>query len=416
MTSRIELEKAIIGAIILDHDKLLEVSDEVTPEDFDTDARVILEAALRLYADGKPCDLVSLIEASGPEAKVFLLDCVSTPTAANAVYHAKALKAMSLKSRIRTLGATIAHRDIGDDIEKEIAGIEAELIGIAEKIVDSRKSDTDSILTRIAMRQKKITKAMDKGESLPWIKTEFWGEQIPGYYPGHFWCIVGYTSFGKSLLLSSMLVDAMRQGAKPLIFSLEDSQEEKMMGMRGVMSDLPKAYQLKGDIRGYEDVLRDTDIQLSHWGPIIYDNVYSVEEMRLKAKKHVLRDGINLVGVDYAQQANRGSGSLYERMSHVSGYLQEMFKDLGVTGIVLSQTDNATARGDSKVIGTKGGGDLAAAADIVLNLLRDKNRKNILDIEILKNRAFGPTGNRPCRFTDRWTAIEYDYNRGVTGK
>jgi replicative DNA helicase len=415
MTSRTELEKALIGAIILDHDKLLDITEIVTPEDFDSDARVVLEAALRLYADGKPCDLVSLGEAVGPEGQKFLLECTSVPTSANAIYHAKSLKGMSMKSRIRALGATIAHRDMGDDISQELAGIEGELLDIADKLSDERKPDADSVLNRILKRQKEIEVAKANGEELPWIQTDFWGSQIPGYYPGHFWCIVGYTSFGKSLLLSSMLVDAMRKGARPLIFSMEDSQEEKMMGLRGVMSDLPKSYQLKGEIDGHEDVLRDTDIQLSGWGPIIYDNVYSVEEMRLKAKKHVLRDGLNLVGVDYAQQANRGLGSLYERMSHVSGYLQEMFKDLGVTGIVLSQTDNATARGDSKVIGTKGGGDLAAAADIVLNLLRDKDRKQILDIEILKNRAFGPTGNRPCRFTDRWTAIEYDYNRGVTG-
>ncbi len=141
--------------------------------------------------------------------------------------------------------------------------------------------------------------------------------------------------------------------------------------------------------------------------PIIYDDIRTTDEIRLKTKKHKLQDDIQIVAVDYAQNL-RGSGSLYERMSDAAEKLFSMGRELGVTVIVLSQVNNESVKEESPVIGLKGAGELAAAADIVLWLKRNKGfgKERELDVEIRKNRPFGVTGMIPMQFSEKYTKID----------
>ena len=92
-------------------------------------------------------------------------------------------------------------------------------------------------------------------------------------------------------------------------------------------------------------------------------------------------------------------------MTRASIFIQDTFKELGVTGIVLSQIDNASARDGGAIIGAKGGGDLPASADIVIQMQRQEGDRFALDLILKKNRAFGKTGMKPCKFNPRFTAI-----------
>ena len=89
--------------------------------------------------------------------------------------------------------------------------------------------------------------------------------------------------------------------------------------------------------------------------------------------------------------------------------LQKMAKELQVTMIVLSQVNNAAMRDESGVIGLKGAGELAAAADIVLWLKRSKDHERHLDCQVKKNRPVGKTGIIPLQFSENWTKIERRY-------
>ena len=127
----------------------------------------------------------------------------------------------------------------------------------------------------------------------------------------------------------------------------------------------------------------------------------------MKAKKHKLQDDISLIAIDYVQNIH-GSGDLYQDMRAVSMDLDKLKKDLSVTVIALSQVTNESAKMNSEVIGLKGAGELAAAADIVLWLKRVKGegKERFLDCEIRKNRPFGVTGIIPLTFSKKWTRLD----------
>jgi replicative DNA helicase len=415
-----ELQKAIIGAVILQPDVLLSVTDEITPEDMDHRNGIILSHVLRLYADGIPIDLGSLSQSLQESKEIeqaggitYLVECTDIPTTANAVHHAQLVKKQSMRARIKSWGSTVAGREFTGEIQETLGTLEQEILEIADRVKPKKSPEIRDILSAIECRQAKIDHANRNGEDTGlWISTKFWGDSIPAYHSGHFWTITGYTSYGKSLLLSTMLVDVMKNNGKVLVFSLEDSREEKVMGLKGVLADVPKSWQIQGDIGRYRDVLLDADSRLLRWEPIIYDDVRTLDDMRLKVKKHAMRDGINVVAIDYIQQIKE-PGTLYERMSHAAIYLQEMFKELDVTGIVLSQIDNVSARDGGQLIGAKGGGDIPAASDIVIQIDRHKDDKKRVNLVVKKNRVFGKTGSRPCKFSERWTSIEYDFIAGT---
>jgi len=110
-----------------------------------------------------------------------------------------------------------------------------------------------------------------------------------------------------------------------------------MMKMIANLSDVPQKYLLTGDIRAdQKQAVSNAMVRIKNlYKPIIYDDVYSMDEIRLKAKKHKLQDNINIVALDYVQNL-RGKGSLFERMEEAAWQLYALGKELGVTVIALS--------------------------------------------------------------------------------
>jgi len=70
--------------------------------------------------------------------------------------------------------------------------------------------------------------------------------------------------------------------------------------------------------------------------------------------------------------------------------------------------NNESVKDPGQLIGLKGAGDLASAADIVLWLRRSKEygKARHLDVDIRKNRPFGITGKIELIFSEHYTKIE----------
>lgn len=408
-----ESQKYIIGCILTEPDTLLVVSDILRPEDMTHQNSLILSHAISLYAKGTPIDIASVGHSLQESREIdrvggigYLSDCMNIPTTANVKHHAKIVKEVSIKDKIKNWGKTVAERDLTGDVPELLGTLEQELIKLSDGVKPKKSPEAEAILKEIYKRQKRIDKAIESQDYKGiWIPTQFWGPNIPAYHQGHNILITGYTSYGKSTLLSSLIVDICENGGKALVFSLEDSRIEKLMGLRAAISNVPKPRQLQGDIQSSRELLADADQKLLKWSPIIYDDVRTLADMRLKIKKHVLRDGVNVVAIDFIQNIKE-RGSIYERMSTAAPYLQDLWKEMGVTGIVLSQIDNESAKGNSKLIGAKGGGDLPAAADIVVDMQRPEGDKFKMDLLVKKNRVFGKTGIIQTHFTKQYTAIE----------
>lgn len=231
-------------------------------------------------------------------------------------------------------------------------------------------------------------------------------EYIPAYIPGHVILVTGYTSAGKSQLLSQIAVHAAgTEDAPVIIFSLEDSRQEKLFSIAAAhIGDIHKRRMILGHLGDDRDRLDMALEEIQMWPLLIYDDVRYVEAM----EKIIVAKKPKLVILDYIQKT-RADGDIFTRMSAAADRTFCMAQDLGFTFIIASQIDGKSAREQNEVfIASKGAGDLVEAAHSVIQISKGRKEglKHEVLIDIRKNKAFGNTGTIEAQFNSHWTAIE----------
>ena len=251
--------------------------------------------------------------------------------------------------------------------------MEKDIVEISDKVKDDRAIDAEGILNEIEIDIRRGKKEGWKG-----YQTKFKGldERTGGLLPTHCWIIGAYTGVGKTFFILQIILNILEQGAKVMFFSTEMDRKMNMLRLLANLSGVGTIRLIKGDkleeeqediaradkvLRGYKDQLK------------IYDNVFTVEEIRLKAKKEKLKNGLNVVFIDFIQNL-RGDSNIYERMSNAATALQEIAQELQVTMVITSQVAQSSAGWQSKeAIEYKGAGEIAAIADVGLWIKKNDN-------------------------------------------
>jgi len=413
----IEAEQALLASALAEPDTLLVASDILGAEDFYREPhKLIFSALLDLHQLGDTIDLVTLCERLqniGALDKAGGSDYISElaaghVTSANTKFHANIIKKKSLLRQTGTWAASVMEQSRNgiENVGEWLGKIESELVDLSLASRSKHSPLAGDIIS--SLRQYWNNSLTGQVKNIP--APAFLEAQIPGFYPKHLWMVGGYTGKGKSIFLNQILCDAMSAGAKILLFSLEDSREEKMMRMIAALANIPYKALMTGKISNFKDDIRSAEKALTKWNPIIYDDIRTVDDIRLKSKKHKIKDGINIVAIDYVQNLAI-KNTLYETMVDAAVKLDAMVKELEITCIGVSQIDNESAKKDSGLIGLKGAGELAAAAAIVLWLTRGgKGKERHIDCTIKKNRPFGETGKKELIFNELWNGVRRRYN------
>lgn len=408
-----EAEQSILGAILLAPDALLQASDIIEPSDFSATAhRLIYESMLDLYQLGENIDIISLItrlEAKGVLKQIGGSDFIASlaseaVTSANIAFHSRIVRQKSLIRLTGAWAAAVAEQSKNgiEDIPAWLGKIESGLIDIAQ----SAKSKTSPYTSDIIKSIEQFWNDSLEGKKVCYAPPDFLDGPIPGIYPKHLILIGGYTGKGKTIFMNQILCDIMGEGGKAIVFSMEDSREEKLLRMVANIADIYYKDLITGRISGYESQIEKAKKLIAKWNPIIYDDIRTMDDIRLKVKKHKIKDGVDIVAIDYIQNLAI-KNTLYETMADAASKLYAMCNELSVTGLVVSQIDNESAKKESNIIGLKGAGELAAAAHIVLWLTREtgKEKNRHINCTIKKNRPFGETGKFELTFTEKWTGV-----------
>lgn len=225
--------------------------------------------------------------------------------------------------------------------------------------------------------------------------------------PCHMWVCGGYTSSGKTFFLTDLLCRLYRAGNPGVaLFSTEMSAGQyalRMLANRTTYSTW--AIEERKFINPtHLKVLKDAWDHFQTRNLYLYDDLYDWKRIEKTVEAIKYRKGLDIVAIDFIQNL-AGKGSLYERMSALSPRIQAMAKRLDVCAIVLSQVSNEAARDDLTILGYKGAGEIAAAADLGIWLQRDEECKEIVRFMVRKNRH-GMTGEGALVYTDNYTRFE----------
>ena len=405
MPFSLEAEQSVLGAIILDPEKIREVANVIHAEDFYLEQhRAIYEAMRELFLSNNTIDVVTLIDElvksgtyddAGGKNYVAIL-AQSVPSIANLPDYLRIIKDKALLRKLIEASSEISRlayaaegdtADILDRSEQLIFNIAEKretkgLVPIKDVIIsnykhldDLQKNGVDALGTPTYFSDlDKHLIGMGKSDLI-----------IVAARPG-----VGKTSF----CLNIATQVAVRTKKKVVVFSLEMSCEQLAQRMLSSEALIDATKFRTGNFTEEEwvklaraaGVLSETNILLDDTANI------SVSEMKSKLRRV---DDLGLVVVDYLglMKSDRKTDNRVNEVSDISRNLKLMAKELQVPVIVCSQLSRGPEKTDKPPMlsDLRDSGAIEQDADIVMFLSRDyyqndPGMQNVATCNIAKNR------------------------------
>lgn len=424
----IEAEQAVLGAMLMNKDAVMIVSEIITGEDFYQSAYGILfDAIVDLFKAGRPVDLITLQEhlkekdvppeVSSMEYARELLE--GAVTSANVKYYAEIVKDKAVLRRLIRINESIANTcylenkpldEILETTEKQVF----ELVerGNSQEYVPIR----DVVLNALdVIERASKTKGNVTGIPTGFIDLDY---KLSGLQPSDLVLIAARPSMGKTAFVLNIAQHvAFRQNKAVAIFSLEMSKEQLVNRLFSLESHVDAQLLRTGN-------LSDTDWEKLIEGAgtignsrMIIDDTsgISISEMRSKCRKYKLELGLDLVIIDYLQlmsgSGGRRNDSRQQEISEISRSLKGLARELNVPVVALSQLSRAVEQRTDKrpmLSDLRESGAIEQDADVCMFIYRDDyynpdtEDKNIAEIIIAKQRN-GPIGTVRLAWMPQYT-------------
>jgi replicative DNA helicase len=409
-----EAEKSVLGAILIDKDAIISVSEKLTPDDFYNDNNNFIYAAmLSLYEERKPIDLLTLSEQLKKNKKLkyvessYLTDLVEqVPTAANVISYAKIVREDSIKRNLIKAGVEIAELGYGDgnEVKDILDKAESAIFKISQGNITKSFIPIKDTLTSSFDRIDELQKS---GGGMRGVQTGFTDldNLLSGMQKSNLIILAARPGQGKTALVLNMAQHIAVKDRKGVgIFSLEMSNEELVDRMLIGQSDVD-AWRLKTGRLSEDDFSKLSDAmgQLAE-APIYIDDTpgINLNEMRSKARRlQMEHDDLSLIVVDYLQLVNPGKSydNRVQEVSMVSQSLKNLARELQIPVLSASQLNRSVENrgGDRKpqLSDLRESGAIEQDADVVMFIYRPdaESAGPMIPTKILvaKHRN-GPTG------------------------
>ena len=424
----IEAEKAVLGAMLIKKDAIIEVQEILRPEDFYREAhKVAYEAMLKLTDSEEAVDIVTLTEELRKEEQLervggvrFVTDIANTvPTAANISYHAKIVKEKAELRRLidaATAIAAAAYEDT-DEVANIMDEAEKRILAVAAGQSNDGFEPMKAILLRTFDR---INDLYESKGNITGISTGFkdLDHITSGLQPSDLVLVAARPSMGKTAFTLNMAsYIGLHNLGTVAFFSLEMSKEQLMQRMicseGGIDAQRLRTGQL--DDEEWTRLIETTNRLYS--APIYIDDTagITVMEMRSKARRLKAEHGLSVIFIDYLQlmqgRASKNSDNRQQEISEISRSLKALARELSVPVIALSQLSRSVESRQVKrpmLSDLRESGSLEQDADIVMFLYRedyydkDTEAKNITELIIAKHRN-GPVDTVKLFFQKEFT-------------
>ena len=361
----VELEQAVLGALMLEKDSIISVQEYVSADAFYTEEhRTIYRAIESLSAELKPIDLYTVTERLKVRKELkkvggaaYLANLTQkVGSAANVEFHAKIIAQKYVQRELIRSATEIQRRsyDEDQDVTDLIGYAEGEIFKVAEGHVRRSVQNAKDVLAK-ALAQ--IEEASKNTSAFNGVPSGFMAlDRVTlGWQPSDLVIIAARPSMGKTAFVLSMARNMAIDYESPVaFFSLEMSAVQLMMRLivaeTGLAGNDIKSGRLTPDQwRHLESATRPLGT-----APLYIDDTpaLSVFEFRSKARRLKMRHDIKIIVIDYLQlmTGNQDSkGNREHEVAFISRTLKAIAKELNVPMIALSQLSRATeTRGGSK--------------------------------------------------------------------
>ena len=425
----IEAEESILGGILLDPEAIGRVADLISPEAFYVKAhRDIYQAALVLYSQGKPTDLMTVtswladrgvLEKVGGTSKIAqLVD--RTVSAVNIDRYAALVMDKYLRRQLIGAGNEIV--DLGFDTATEL---ETVLDRSEQKIFRLTQERPQQGLVPIAdtlIQTFNEIENLHQEVALPGVASGFYDldAMTSGLQRSDLIILAGRPSMGKTALGLGIAANIAQQHQLPVaIFSLEMSKEQLSLRMLASETGIESNRLRSGRIAQTDlEPLSDAIGTLSEL-PIFIDDTATLTVMQMRSQVRRLQaekgGKLGLVLLDYLQlMEGSGSDNRVQELSRITRSLKGLAREIHAPIIALSQLSRGVEARTNKrpmMSDLRESGSIEQDADLVVMLYRDSYYnpdspdRNVAEVIIAKHRN-GPTGTIKLLFQPELTKFE----------
>ena len=392
----IELEEAVLGALMIDNESLSDTIDSLQPEYFyKPDNQKIFEAIINLFNSSKPVDILTVseelkrmgdLEAIGGMLYISQLTN-NVSSSSNTEFHARIIAEKFIKRSLISISNNIIGDAFNDtiDIFDLLNTAEEKLFNVTEGTL--RKSyDKMSILIKGALDNIEVLRQKEDGLSgVPSGFTKL-DRVTSGWQKSDLVIIAARPGMGKTAFALSMARNIAINHDKAIgFFSLEMSSEQLVSRLIASEAELSASKLRRGDLKDYEMVqLHEKIKQLSDAQIYIDDTpALTVFELRAKARRLVKNHNVEIIIIDYLQLMSAGgnAGNREQEISTISRSLKGIAKELKIPVIALSQVnrgvENRTGTGSKRPMlsDLRESGAIEQDADIVTFIYRPEYYK-----------------------------------------
>jgi replicative DNA helicase len=424
----VEAEQSILSAILIDNDTFPEVLELLSEADFYREAHTkIFKAMVDLFERSEPADLITLsnllkkqgqLEAVGGAS--YLAELVDTvPMAVNAMHYAKIVQEKALLRRLIERAAAITTRCFEDkrDVDDVLDFAERSVFEVSENKVKPSFYALKDILTQTyqAVEDAYENKALVTG-----VPTGFrdLDQKTSGFQAGDLVIVAGRPGMGKTALALNIARNASENTGQPVaIFSLEMSKEQLSLRLLSSEAGVDSA-RMRGGFLSQSDLAKINRAAGALYDiPLFIDDTPAISalDIRAKARRMKMNEGLGLIMVDYLQLM-KGRASAERRdleISEISRSLKALAKELSIPIIALSQLNRRVEERTNKrpvLSDLRESGAIEQDADVIVFIYREKvynedvdpSKKMVAELNVAKQRN-GPTGTVKLIFQEEYT-------------
>lgn len=418
----IDLEEAILGAIMLEKGVFDVVSEILNPSCFYVDAHQRIFRAMQTLANqSQAIDLLTVVNALKTSGE---LDIVGGPffvtkltnavvSSANVETHSRiVLQKFLQRELIKISSETIkdAYEDT-IDVFTLLDDAESRLFEITNNHL---KKNFDSLSTVLSTTMNRISEMRMKNDEITGVPTGF--PQLDhvtyGWQPTDLIILAARPSVGKTAFALNLARSAALHKRKPTavgFFSLEMSNTQLVQRILSAESEIPLGKITRGKLEEYEMAqLMERGMNRLIDAPIYIDDTpaLNIFELRAKCRRLKNKHNIGLVIIDYLQlmsgsSENRNSNREQE-ISKISRDLKGLAKELSIPIIALSQLSREVEKRKEgnkipQLSDLRESGAIEQDADMVMFLYRPgyynisydehgENIDNLVQVKIAKHR------------------------------
>lgn len=379
----VELEEAVLGALMLEKDAINSVLDILKPDSFYKEAHsIIYSAIIDLYSKNEPIDILTVTSALRGLGKLeyvggaFYVTELSSKvsSAANLEYHSRIVVEQAMKRNLIAIGSEVTKMGFEEttDAFELMNFIETEVIKMNSTLVSGKSKYVKEIFNDAVQMIKNASKSADGLTGVP-TGIQALDKLTGGWQKTDLILVGARPSMGKSDLAINLAINAAKSGKKVAVYSLEMGSIQNVHRMIAIDREIGRTEIRKGELDQ-----NDWD-NLIQFSPKIMNNIVMMDEptinhltIRSSARKLHLKDKIGLIIIDYMQlidSANK-TGTTNDKVGEISRSLKLMAKELDVPVIALSQLSRAveTRGGDKrpKLSDLRDSGSIEQDADIVI--------------------------------------------------